>query len=152
MLSVERLFEAHLTVSHLDRAIEFYGGTLGFELAHLYRPRGVAFYWLGDGGHTMLGIWETGTAPVRMSSHVAFSVTITDLLSAASKLKAAGIQPLDLGGAPADEPVVLAWMPAAAIYFRDPDGNMLEYIIMLDQRPQPVRGVVRRSQWVNATS
>jgi lactoylglutathione lyase len=152
MIPVERLFEAHLTVSKLDRAMQFYGGTLGLELAHLYRERGVAFYWLGGRGHTMLGIWETGTAPMRMSGHIAFAVTLADLLSAPGKLKAAGIEPLDLSGAPTNEPVVLAWMPAAAIYFRDPDGNMLEYITMLPQVAQPERGVVPWSQWAQATS
>ena len=152
MISVERLFEAHLTVSHLSRAMAFYGETLGLELAHVSRDRGVAFYWLGGQGHTMLGIWETGTAPLRMSGHVAFAVDLADLLAAAGKLKAAGIAPLDLAGAPTDEPVVLAWMPAAAIYFRDPDGNMLEYITMLDQPPQPERGVVPWSQWAGPSA
>jgi lactoylglutathione lyase len=29
------------------------------------------------------------------------------------------------------EPSVIGWMPAAAVYFRDPDGHLLEYLPML---------------------
>ena len=31
-------------------------------------------------------------------------------------------------------------MPAAAIYFRDPDGHSLEYLAMLDEPPGPTYG------------
>jgi len=55
--------------------------------------------------------------------------------------------PLDFNGHPAHEPVVLAWMPAAAIYFRDPDGHLLEYIAMLAEEPRPGDGVVGWRQW-----
>ena len=46
-----------------------------------------------------------------------------------------------------DLPVVLAWLPAAAVYFRDPDGHLLEYIAMLPHEPRPDLGVVRWQQW-----
>jgi lactoylglutathione lyase len=49
-----------------------------------------------------------------MSLHTAFTVELDGLLAAA------GITPLDVQGNPVREPVVLAWMPAASIYFRDP--------------------------------
>jgi hypothetical protein len=52
--------------------------------------------------------------------------------------KAADVAPLDFGG----EPVVLAWMPAASLYLRDPDGNMLEFLSMLPNSPQPELGIV----------
>ena len=39
-------------------------------------------------------------------------------------------------------------MPAAAVYFRDPDGHLLEYLAMLNEDPQPERGIVPWSQWV----
>ena len=48
-------------------------------------------------------------------------------------LRSAGITPLDFDGRLTDEPVVLAWMPAASIYFHDPDGHLLEYIAMLPE-------------------
>jgi hypothetical protein len=41
-------------------------------------------------------------------------------------------------------------MPAASVYFRDPDGHLLEYIAMLDDRPRPEDGVVTWRQWTLA--
>lgn len=147
MITVKGVFETHLTVSDLPRAMRFYEETLGLELAIHIEARKAAFYWLGGRGKTMLGIWETGTAPQRMSLHTAFDAALEDVLAAPARLRAAGITPLDLAGNPSDEPVVLAWMPAASIYFYDPDGNQLEYIAMLDDPPQPERGIVPWSQW-----
>ncbi len=147
MIPVKGIFETHLTVANLERAMRFYGDTLGLELATVIEARRVAFYWLGGRGHTMLGIWETGTAPQRMSLHTAFDASLDDLLQAPARLRAAGITPLDIAGNPTEEPVVLAWMPAASIYFNDPDGNQLEYIAMLEEEPQPERGIVPWSQW-----
>ena len=41
---------------------------------------------------------------------------------------------------------MIGWMPAAAVYFRDPDGHLLEYLAMLDGEPDPERGIVTWSQ------
>jgi GNAT superfamily N-acetyltransferase len=62
-------------------------------------------------------------------------------------LRAAGITPVDFDGQPTDEPVVLGWMPAVSVYFRDPDGHLLEYIAMLPDPPRPDRGVVSWHSW-----
>jgi len=51
----------------------------------------------------------------------------------------------------ADDPVVLAWMPAAAVYFRDPDNNLLEFITMLPDPPRPDLGVLPWSDWLRRT-
>ena len=148
MIPIGGLFEAHLTVADLDRAMLFYGGVLGLELASAFPERKIAFYWLGGKGTTMLGIWETGSGPQRMSLHVAFRVTVADILKSVAALLDHGIQPLDFNLNPAKEPVVLAWMPAASIYFHDPDGNLLEFLAMLDQPPAPERGVITWSEWL----
>ena len=62
MIPIQEVFEAHLTVSDLQRSMEFYGDTLGLELASVFPERKVAFYWMGGRGRSMLGIWETGPA------------------------------------------------------------------------------------------
>jgi lactoylglutathione lyase len=41
-------------------------------------------------------------------------------------------------------------MPAAAVYFRDPDGHLLEYVAMLDEPPRPDLTIVPWSQWAGA--
>ena len=126
----------------------FYGEVLGLELARVFDERRVAFYWTGEAGSSMLGVWEVGTAPQQMSLHVAFAVELGALLEAPARLRNSGIVPLDFAGNPADEPVVLGWMPAASLYFRDPDGHMLEYITMLPDGPRADLGVPRWSEWL----
>ena len=44
---------------------------------------------------------------------------------------------------------MLAWMPAAAVYFRDPDGHQLEYLAMLDAEPRPELGILPWSEWIS---
>ncbi|MGO4884591.1 MAG: VOC family protein [Bryobacteraceae bacterium] len=147
MIPVNNLFETHLTVADLKRAMDFYGQTLGLEQAAVFWERRVAFYWIGGRGNAMLGLWETGTGPQKMSLHLAFRAELADVLDAPARLRAAGIAPLGFHGEPANEPVVIAWMPAASIFFHDPDGNLLELLSMLPDPPQPERGVISWSEW-----
>ena len=147
MFAIQELFETHLTVANLDRAMEFYGRVLGLQLASIVPQRRAAFYWLGGQGKSMLGLWEAGTGPQRMQLHTAFRMELADLIQVAEKLKAANVTPRDFDRRPTNEPVVLAWMPAASIYFDDPDGNQLEFIAMLSNTPRPEIGVVRWSEW-----
>jgi lactoylglutathione lyase len=142
------LFEAHLTVSDLDRAVAFYMDQLALPLAHIFPERKVAFFWIGTPGNAMLGLWEAGTRPINVSLHVAFQVALSDLHDAPARLQKAGIQPRDFAGLPTEEPVVLAWMPAAAVYFRDPDNNLLEFIAMLPDPPRSDLGVLPWSDWL----
>jgi lactoylglutathione lyase len=147
MISVpDRLFEAHLTVSNLDASLMFYCGQVGFDLAYVLPGRQAAFLWIGGRGRTMLGLWVTADSEW-MRSHLAFAVSVDDVLAAPEALRSTGVTPLDFNGHPTNEPVVLAWMPAASVYFRDPDGHLLEYIAMLPDAPRPLDGVLGWREW-----
>jgi lactoylglutathione lyase len=82
-----------------------------------------------------------------MILHVAFAVDLDHLLQAADHLRAANITPLDFAGKSTNEPLVFAWMPAASLFFHDPDGNLLEFLSMLPDSPQCDLGVVGWSRW-----
>jgi lactoylglutathione lyase len=147
MIEARDLFEAHLTVTDLDEAIRFYRDVLGLRLAHVPATRHAAFFWIGSSGNAMLGLWAAGPSPLKIVSHVAFRVGLADVLAAPRALQSAGITPLGFDGQPTDSPDVLAWMPAAAVYFRDPAGHLLEYIAMLPDQPCSECGVLPWRMW-----
>jgi lactoylglutathione lyase len=121
---------------------------VGLELAFEVPDRGAAFLWTGHAGGSMLGLWSLGSAPMGMRLHVAFAVDLEELQRAQTALAAAGVPPLSFFGDAADEPSVIGWMPAAAVYFEDPDGHMLEYLAMLDEPPRPDAGITTLSEWM----
>jgi lactoylglutathione lyase len=141
------LFETHLTVSDLDRSVAFWRDVVGLPLALEVPERGAAFLWIGGPGEAMLGLWSMGSAPMGLSLHIALTASLEDVLGACDALRAAGVAPLSFFGEEAAEPSVIGWMPAAAVYFRDPDGHLIEYLAMLDQPPRPEAGIVPWSEW-----
>ncbi len=147
MIPIEGLFETHITVSDLQRSIAFYRDVVGLQVGLLQPERPAAFFWVGGRGRSMLGIFSLGSCPLTMQHHLAFQVKLENVLSAPQKLRSAGITPLGGGREPINEPVVFAWGPAASVFFDDPDGNLLEYISMLPDSPQPELGLVSWSKW-----
>ena len=147
---VRGLFEAHLTVSDLDRSVSFYRDTVGLSLALHVPDRQAAFFWIGDPGGAMLGLWSLGSMPMALSLHVAFRSALEDVLGACDRLRRLGVTPLSFFAEEADEPSVIGWMPAAAVYLRDPDGHLLEYLAMLDEPARPEVGIVTWSEWNGA--
>jgi lactoylglutathione lyase len=145
-VKVRGLFETHLTVSDLARSVEFYRDVVGLPVALELPERGAVFHWIGAPGQAMLGLWSIGSAPMNMQLHIAFDMALEDVLQAPQRLRGEGIEPLSFFGEPADEPSYIGWMPAAAVYFRDPSGHMLEFLAMLDERPRPELGIVSWAQ------
>ena len=141
------LFETHLTVGDLDHSIAFYRDVVGLPLALVLEERGAAFFWIGQPGQAMLGLWSLGSAPMGLSLHIAFEASLGDVLAACDGLRSNGVTPLSFFGSETSEPSVIGWMPAAAVYFRDPDGHMIEYLAMLKEPARPERGIVPWSEW-----
>jgi lactoylglutathione lyase len=146
------LFEAHLTVADLDRSIAFYRDVVGLTPAYEVPGGDAAFLWIGEPGESMLGLWPLGSAPLALSLHVAFRALLDDVLGACDRLGSLGVAPLSFFGSETSEPTVIGWMPAAAVYFRDPDGHLLELLAMLDGEPRPELGIVPWSRWGPAGS
>ena len=112
----------HLTVSNLERAVEFYRDALGFEITQLY---GSGAVFLSAGGyhhHIGLNTWESaGGAPPAAGTTGLYHLAIVyptraALADALRRLVNAGIA---LEGA-SDHGV------SEALYLRDPDGNGVE--------------------------
>lgn len=148
MPRINGLYETHLTVADLPRSIGFYRDIVGLELATVVEERGIAFFWVDGRNSGMLGLWAAGRGPLKMRLHIAFRLTLDGVLASAAALKANGVQPLGFHGEPADEPVVIGWMPAVSQYFADPDGHSLEFISVLDEGPDPGFGTRSYSEWL----
>jgi lactoylglutathione lyase len=147
-VSVDGLFETHLTVADIGRSVAFYTEVVGLTIAADVPDRDAAFLWIGSPGEAMLGPWSIGSAPIGLNLHVAFRTTPAEVRLACERLRALGVTPLDFFGDETDEPSVIGWMPAIAVYFRDPDGHLLEFLAMLEQPPLPDLGVVPWSHWL----
>jgi lactoylglutathione lyase len=136
-----QLYETHIPVADTAMAERFYLEVVGLPFAHADRERNIIFLWAGSREQGMLGLWGPGTtygpAPEAPKHHLAFAVPWPELLELITKLQRHGIQTLGFGGGILNEPTVIGWMPSAQIYFRDPDGHMLEFISILpgDSRP-----------------
>jgi lactoylglutathione lyase len=130
-------YEVHLPVRDVERAIDFYG-KLGFAVGFRQSETHALLLCSVNGLRSMLGLFRTsGDIP---SHHVSFRVAESDVDSMIRYLLDREIQPLhpprsSVQG-PMHEPIVHGWMPAAAVFFRDPDGHLLELIADLSDPPR----------------
>jgi lactoylglutathione lyase len=133
------LYEAHLPVSDTEAAQRFYVEIVGLRFAHRDLTRDIVFLWAGTNRRSMLGLWGPSTTLGREfhECHIAFNVSLVELLAAGQRLNAAGIQTQNFAGEETTEPSVIGWMPSAQLYFRDSDGHSLEFIALLDESPLP---------------
>jgi lactoylglutathione lyase len=146
MTKIKGLYETHLNVRDLDVSIAFYRDVLGLPLANVIQARNIAFFWTPSPEVGMLGIWETGSSPVTVRSHFAFNVDVAEIENCVSWLRSKDLEPTD-GEKPIEEPIVHSWMPAASVYFSDPDGHSLEFIAKLPDQPRTDLGNMSLSAW-----
>jgi lactoylglutathione lyase len=150
------LYETHLPVANTEIAKDFYTDVVGLLFAYRDPTRDIVFLWAASKEQGMIGLWGPNTAygrddGIARKCHVAFALSFDQLLVAIKRLNERGIETLGFGGHKTHEPTVIGWMPSAQIYFRDPDGHMLEFISVLPDPPDPTfTGVY--SDWRKLTS
>jgi len=142
------LYEAHLPVSDTKIAQRFYVEMVGLRFAHRDLTRDVVFLWAGADRRSMLGLWGPSTTlgSEFHKCHIAFNVSLDELLAAGERLNAARIQTQNFAGEKTTEPSVIGWMPSAQLYFCDHDGHSLEFIALLDESPKS-KFVGALSEW-----
>lgn len=127
--------------------MEFYGDTLGLKLGTVVEQRRIAFYFVSDSdeNRSMLGLWETTDISPR---HFALRVAEDDINRMQSFLADRGLEVVeDFGIPPTEQPLVHPWMPAAAIYFEDPNEKQLELIADLSEEPRPDLDPMPLAEW-----
>ncbi len=153
------VFETHLDVADLERSLEFYTAKLGLQLAvrrdvnaarvdaHSRGARRFAFLWVGGHGHAMVGLWERSPDSIR-TQHFAFEVALPDLPGVVAQLQRRGIAFRDFFQQPTSLPSVFGFIPAASIYFDDPDGHVLELLAPIPETARPDLGILTWTEWV----
>lgn len=148
---IKGLFETHIFVEDLERSIDFYKNVLGLIKCGYNDERRVAFFWIGEPKGAMLGLWEKPKEEIDIR-HFAFRCDVDDVLNkSVAFLKEHNLQPYNFLKDGNEKPMVFAWMPAVAIYFKDPDGHDLEFIAMLEGEGKPELGVISYEDWLAQT-
>jgi len=144
---IKGLYETHLQVENLERSIEFYKNILGLHYCHYEEKRRIAFFWIGNSKEYMLGLWEKSKEEVQ-KRHFAFQCNAEDIIhNSVSWLKERNLKPYNFLKEETEKPMVFAWMPSIAIYFDDPDGNVLEFIAILEGKGRPELGIISYEHW-----
>jgi catechol 2,3-dioxygenase-like lactoylglutathione lyase family enzyme len=122
LVRIDRIDHIVLTVHDLERTIAFYSGVLGMEpVTFAGGRRGLAF------GRQKLNLHQAGRefepkalAPAPGAIDLCF-ISETPLAAVIEKLRAEGVVIIE---GPVDKTGALG--PMKSVYFRDPDGNLIE--------------------------
>ncbi len=125
-MKVQSLGHVVLKVTDLARSEAFYHGVLGMEVCARFDEQGLKMTFFSLGNHHDLALAQvSGSEPAGGEEavglhHVAFRIgtRLEELIEAKAHLESAGIEP-----DPVDHEVT------KSLYFKDPDGNMVELYI-----------------------
>jgi lactoylglutathione lyase len=144
---IKGLYETHLFVENLEVSIHFYKNKLDLQQCYFEEKRRAAFFWIGKPKEAMLGLWEKPKEEIDQR-HFAFRCDKEDILkNSTSYLKERKLKAYNFLNDGTQRPMVFAWMPAIAIYFKDPDAHELEFISVLEGEPRPALGVISYEEW-----
>jgi lactoylglutathione lyase len=90
----------------------------------------------------MLGCGSSGRATRAQAAPGRSRVALEDVLGAPARLRDREVTPISFFGGVTDEPSVIGWVLAAAVYFRDPAGHQLQYLAVLAEEPGAEVGVM----------
>ncbi len=124
MTEITGVYEVAIRVRELERAEAFYREVLGLREGLRDEERRWLFLRAGGTAGMVVLQEDSGEWPAQ---HLAFRVDDDSLSDARSRLIARGVE--------VEGPVVHEWIPAASIYFRDPDGHDLELCAPRDAGP-----------------
>jgi lactoylglutathione lyase len=118
-MKVNGIFEIAINVKNLEESTKFYKNVLGLKDGLLQEERRWNFLWIDDRKGMIVLIEENETfKPL----HFAFSVEKNNLETLSKKVLEAGYS--------ISEPTNHDWMNATSIYFQDPNGHDLEFIVV----------------------
>jgi catechol 2,3-dioxygenase-like lactoylglutathione lyase family enzyme len=118
------LVVAVVAVRDMERAKEFYGGTLGLKPADAEEPGGVLY---ACGGNTQILVYESGYAGTNQATAASWQVDALDDEIAALKEKGVTFEQYDLPGVEREGDVHTFGSMRAA-WFKDPEGNILNLV------------------------
>lgn len=142
---IQGLYETHLDVKDIERSVAFYQ-KLGLKLG-IQHAKG-AFFWVTKPQEQMLALWQAPQEQPMIQRHLGFQISLESLLAAEAWLKERGIPLVPNFGREPIEPIVHPWMPAATVYFEDPDGHSIKLLAMLPGEPRQMPGVLYYSEWL----
>lgn len=116
-IMIQSIYETHLHIRNLEKAIDFYQNKLGLALAKRLSKRRIAFFWVGESKEQMLGLWEVHINEEFETKHFAFRVDLEFLKTSKLWLEKRGIEVVGSQGKGNREPIVQRWMPLQAYIF-----------------------------------
>lgn len=123
-MEIRGVYEVAIRVRELERAEAFYREVLKLEVGLRDEERRWLFLRAGGAAGMVVLQEDESEWP---SQHFAFTVAEHELEGAKKGLEERGVA--------VEGPVALDWIPAASLYFCDPDGHALELCAPLEAEP-----------------